>query len=388
MRMLFVFLLSLIILPLQAEDIKIHGFVAQGLIQAQDSNFVNDDGQVSLKLTEVGVNASYKISNQLRIAGQGVYLNGGNRYPEGLRIDYLFLDWHLVSNADWQFKLQLGRNKNYHWLYSSTRDVPHTRPSIILPQSMYVDTFRDFALGVDGLGLVINTQNKLGDWDMHFSYGTSPISTRQKNNLMTSLATGDLSHDKDVQLSVYWRPKFSQWQLGISALDVDFSYDSGINDIVFDGLNVTKRFNLHFLYQSENWELASELVRERTIAAGFFHPLFNSDTTAEGGFVQGRYFINSHFTFMGRLDLYDRDKKDRNGQQLENNSGASVPHYFGYRDQATLGLTWKLRKDLQLQAEYHKTKGTGHLAPYLIPDTQNNDRQYWDIWALQLMYWF
>ena len=148
---------------LNAESLKINGFVAQGIIQARNSNFVTNDGDVSLKLTEVGISSAYRINPAFRVAGQAVYLEGGNRYPDGLRIDYLFLEWQLFNNLDWHIKTQLGRNKNYHWLYSSTRDVPHTRPTIVLPQSLYFDILRDVALGVDGLALIAQTHNKLGE---------------------------------------------------------------------------------------------------------------------------------------------------------------------------------------------------------------------------------
>ena len=109
---------------LNAGSLKINGFVAQGVIQAKDSNFVNDDGDVSLKLTEMGVNGSYRIDSKLRVAGQVVYLEGGNRYPDGFQLDYLFLEWQIFNGQNWQVKTQIGRNKNYHWLYSATRDVP------------------------------------------------------------------------------------------------------------------------------------------------------------------------------------------------------------------------------------------------------------------------
>ena len=97
-----------------ANDLKLHGFVAQGLIQSNESNFVNDDGDISTRLTEVGINASYRIHPKLRVAGQGIYLNGGNRYPEGARIDYLFLDWQLLNIPNWQVDMHIGRYKNYH----------------------------------------------------------------------------------------------------------------------------------------------------------------------------------------------------------------------------------------------------------------------------------
>ncbi|KXI29797.1 hypothetical protein [Paraglaciecola hydrolytica] len=388
MRSVFLYLLVLFTLPVKAGDLKLHGFVAQGLIQAQDSNFVDDDGEASLKLTEIGINASYKINNQLRVAGQGVYLNGGNRYPEGLRVDYLFLEWQAVSNADWQLKMQLGRNKNYHWLYSSTRDVPHTRPSIILPQSLYFDAFRDVALGVDGLAIILNTQNELGDWDVNFSVGTSPISDEQTSNLLGGPASGELEHKKDYQFSVYWRPSQTQWQLGMSLLDADFGYQRGENDALFDGKETSQRIAFHMLYQGEHWEFASELLRERVILKNFIYPGFYSDSTSEGGYVQARYFLNPQFTFMTRVDIYDRDRRDRKGDNLVAMSQGLVPGYFGFMDQATLGVSWKLAKNLQLQTEYHRVKGTGRLAPYLAPDVVNNDQRYWDMWALQLMYWF
>lgn len=388
MRIVYLLLVSLVILPLQANDLKVHGFVAQGVIQAQDSNFVEEDGSISLKLTEMGINASYKINNQLRLAGQGVYLNGGNRYPEGLRIDYFFLDWQVLSNADWQLKMQLGRNKNYHWLYSSTRDVPHTRPSIILPQSLYFDAFRDVALGVDGLAVVANTQNAYGEWDINLSLGTSPISDEQAANLLGRLAKGKLKHKKDHQFSVYWRPNQSQWQLGISLLDADFGYTAGESDQNFDGKETSQRIAFHFLYQSENWEFASEIMRERVIISGLVFPSFNSDYTSEGGYAQFRYFLNPKLNIMARLDMYDRDRKDRQGKNIEISSQGLVAGYFGFMDQATLGLTWKLAKNVQLQGEYHRVKGVGRLAPFLTPDIANNDALYWDMWALQLMYWF
>ncbi|AGH42184.1 hypothetical protein C427_0074 [Paraglaciecola psychrophila 170] len=165
-----------------AESFKLNGFVAQGITQAKGSNFVTDDGDVSLKLTEVGVNSTYRINPSFRVAGQAVYLEGGNRFSDGFRVDYLFLEWQLLNSPDWQLKTHIGRNKNYHWLYSSTRDVPHTRPSIVLPQSLYFDVFRDVALGVDGLVLIAQTHNELGEWDINFSYGNSRMSEEQKKN--------------------------------------------------------------------------------------------------------------------------------------------------------------------------------------------------------------
>jgi hypothetical protein len=371
-----------------ASEVKINGFVAQGVIQANDSNFVSDDTEVSLKLTELGFNSSYRINSDFRVAGQAVYLEGGNRYPQGFRLDYLFLEWQIFNSQNWSVKTQIGRNKNYHWLYSSTRDVPHTRPSIVLPQSLYFDVFRDVALGVDGLAIIAQTNNVWGEWDINFSLGNSRISNEQKQNLLGASATGRLDHDIDKQFSIYWRPNRSKFQYGVAVLDADFSYQGGENDTLFSGDETSQRLMFNVLYQGQNWEFASEIMRERVIAENILFPGFASDITAEGGYIQARHFLTQNLTLLTRLDIYDRDRKNRGGRDIETLSQGSVPGYFGLMDQATLGLTWKFAKNIQLQGEYHRVKGTGRLAPIFTPDTQLNHSKYWDMWAVQLMYWF
>lgn len=373
---------------LDAEPLKINGFIAQGIVQAQDSNFVTDDGDVSVKLTEIGVNSAYRINPSFRVAGQAVYLEGGNRYPDGFRIDYLFLEWQLLNRPNWKIKTQIGRNKNYHWLYSSTRDVPHTRPSIVLPQSLYFDVFRDVALGVDGLVFIAQTNNKLGEWDVNLSYGNSRITEEQKKNLLGSNSSGKLKHDFDIQFSLYLRPNLTNFQFGFSLLDADFSYQRGDNDTLFTGDETSQRIMFNLLYQGQRWEIASEVMKERVIAENILFPGFYSDVTAEGGYLQARYFLSNQLTMLARLDIYDRDRQDRDGKNIETLSQDLVPGYFGLMDQATVGVTWKFAKNIQIQAEHHRVKGTGRLAPIFTPDTVINNSKYWNMWAIQLMYWF
>lgn len=367
-------------------DVKWHGFIAQGAIKAEESNFVNDNGDPSIRLTEIGLNASYRINQSLRLAGQAVYLNGGNRYPEGLRMDYLFLDWKLLDSFDWQFNINLGRFKNYHWQYSTTRDVPHTRPSIILPQSIYFDVFRDVSLGSDGIALISETNNDLGEWHFNWSYGRSEVSDTQQINLFSPLAQGKLKQDFDHQMSLSWLPPSANFEVGMALVDADFSYQSGSQDPLDDGDVTTQRVMLKMQYESENWDVSSELMKERVIFNGIVGEGLHSDVTAEGGYIQGQYFVNSSLTAVARLDLFDLDRTDRDGQIRQQTTG--VPAYFGYMDQFMLGASWDFTKQWKVRAEYHRVKGAGRLAPVVLPDVNANHQEYWDIWAVQFMYWF
>ncbi|MFA3791233.1 TonB-dependent receptor [Aliiglaciecola sp. SL4] len=370
-----------------SDNFNWRGFVAQGLIQAEHSNYIDDEGDLTLKLTEVGLNGSYTFENSnFRVAGQVVYLNGGNRYPEGFRVDYLFFDWRAITNLDWQVNVHLGRVKNYHWLYSSTRDVPHTRPSIILPQSIYFDAFRDVALGVDGVAVVANTSNSWGDWEFNWSYGNSPISEEQTKNLIAPTSMGNIEQEYVHQGNLVWHDQVLILSAGL--LDSKFEYVSGAQDFFIDGKAQVQRIILQGTYETQNWLLAFELFRERNIYNNLIFDGFINNTQSEGGYVQGRYLINKDLALTTRLDIFDLDRKDRNGETRSAQSGGQIPAYFGYQDQFTLGVSWTFAEDWQLQAEFHRVKGTGRLAPVFMPNIMHNDRKYWNIWGVQFAHWF
>jgi hypothetical protein len=57
-------------------------------------------------------------------------------------------------------------------------------------------------------------------------------------------------------------------------------------------------------------------------------------------------------------------------------------------DTVTLGASWDTSSNTRIQAEFHRVKGASRLAPIFAPDVMVNDQQYWNMWALQFMYWF
>jgi len=369
--------------------LQVHGFVAQGIIDVDGSDFVNDDQSLSAELTEAGINFSYDFSPSIRAAGQAVYLNGGNRYAEGARVDYFLIDWTAYSSEDWKANLYLGRYKNTHWLYSGTRDVAFTRPSIILPQAIYFDGFRDIAVGADGafLALSRNTDD-FGEFDFNISSGSSNISKDQTEIILGEQATGEMETEKDVQASFYWRPFLSSWRFGIVGLDSEFSYKRGDNDI-FTSADITlQRFMVNAIFEGEYWEFSGEGFQERFVLDGLYFDGFHRDTKGQGAFVQSRYKVSQQATLLARAEVFYADKDDRDGKELEEITGGMVPHYFGYQHDLTLGAQYDFTDNLRLQMEYHWVKGTARLTPVVNPNVKVNNQERWDMWALQLMYWF
>jgi hypothetical protein len=372
------------------QDIQFHGFVAQGVIDVNGSDFVNDDGSLSPKLTEVGINASYQLSSNFRLAGQVVYLNGGNRYAEGIRVDYALLDWSVYESQNWQANVYLGRFKNNHWLYASSRDIPFARPSIILPQSVYFDGFRDIAVGADGAAMKISHSNdSYGNFDFNFSYGTSPISDKQAEIILSEFAQGTIKQDSDIQASIYWQPSFSLWRFGASYLDSDFSYQGNdLGDIFFDGSLTFHFYTVNALFEGERWEFSGEIYQEKFTTKGFYHPLYSEEPVGQGVYLQSRYKISEELTILARYENFYNDRNDKNGHQLEEDSGGKIPAYFAYHRDTTLGLSYDFSSNIRLRFEYHWFQGAARLTPVVLPNPEINNSKNWQLWAMQLMYWF
>ncbi len=374
----------------QGKDLQVHGFAAQGIINVNGSNYVNDDGGLSAELTEIGLNASYILTPALRLAGQMVYLDGGNRYDDGVRVDYALLDWSAYNDENWQVNLYLGRYKNYHWLYSSTRDIPFARPSVVLPQSVYFDGFRDISVGADGGALKIShSSDTLGDFDFNMSTGSSSISKEQTQIILGKLALGKMKHTYDLQTSLYWQPLLSSWSFGLTLLDGVFEYQAAEQKDKFIDADITLQLVIaNMLYEGERWEFSGELLQMRSIFDGLYFENFRQDSISQGLYVQSRYKVNTDFRLLARYERFYANKDDKNGHFLEETSQGLTPRYFGYQHDATFGFSYDFAENLRLQFEYHYIEGTARLTPVVLPNPAINDNENWQLWAMHLMYWF
>ncbi|MDY6974685.1 MAG: hypothetical protein SVW51_00510 [Pseudomonadota bacterium] len=370
-------------------DFTWHGYLSQGLTQSKDSSFITDDNNVTGELTEIGLNGYYQLAKNISIAGQVNYLDGGNRFEQGTRLDYLFVDWKLPDlPGGWRGQIHAGRFKNTHWLYSSTRDVPQTRYTSVLPQSVYFDGFRDVALGSNGILTSFSHYGKEYTWELNWSYGRSNINDSQRDFLLGNEAKGKIKQDFVHQASVFVQPSFMTWRLGASWLNSDFRYTPSQDDNRLSGGANVERFMLSAQYFAENWEVSAELLREKQDSQGLFAPDFAEKRTGEGGFVQFRYLFNNEFSGLIGYDTYINDTSDSDGKDLEARTGGLIPAYFGYQDTYALGLRWDIAPKWRLQGEYHWVEGATRVVSLLNRDVASHADKHWEMWSMQLTYWF
>lgn len=127
-------------LDLLGGDFQLHGFASLTLVNTTDNNFFGrSDDRVSRDFTEVGANASWRLTSDVQLAAELLSHRAGGTDDGGVRLDYGLIDWTPLSREDGRAGIRLGRIKTAYGLYNKTRDVPFTRPSIILPQSIYFE---------------------------------------------------------------------------------------------------------------------------------------------------------------------------------------------------------------------------------------------------------
>jgi hypothetical protein len=150
------FCLALSSAPAQAEDdathplgAELHGFVSQGFMLSTRVNYLTHSRRGSFEFTEVGLNVTKSIGDRFSL-GMQLFARDlgtiGNYKPQ---FDWFYLDYHF---KDW-LGLRAGRTKLPFGLYNDQSDIDSARVPILLPQSVYSITSRDFLLAQTGFEL-------------------------------------------------------------------------------------------------------------------------------------------------------------------------------------------------------------------------------------------
>jgi hypothetical protein len=134
--------------PLGA-GMELHGYVSQGFMASTDNDYLTKSSRGSFDFFEAAVNVSKEFSDQLH-AGLQIYaqeLGGiGNYQP---MLDWAFVDYR---PRKW-FGIRAGRVRTPLGLYTESMDLDVARIAVLLPQSLYDATFRDFITTFNGASL-------------------------------------------------------------------------------------------------------------------------------------------------------------------------------------------------------------------------------------------
>ncbi|MCP5244992.1 MAG: hypothetical protein H6937_03095 [Burkholderiales bacterium] len=370
------------------DNLQIQGFASQAFIATSANDvFGNTDEGGSFGFTEVGLNALFRPLPRLQLSGQMLSRRAGRDNSGQPRLDFAFLDYRLYSEGTNQFGIRFGRLKNPFGFYNDTRDVAFTRPSILLPQSIYFDRTRNLGLSSDSIQFYGETS--LVDWgDLSFQFGIiRPIvDDRDTTASLIRNQVGDLSPDVSLIGRGLYESADKRLRLALSGIWLNVDYKPGIDDQLGPGSIQFSPIYVSAQYNTERWSLTSEYAIRHFHFRNFNDPRFDSlNFYGESFYFQGEFRLNHKWEALIRYDVLFTDKSDRDGSKFAAlNRG---PAHTRFAKDLTVGLRWNITPRIMARLEYHRINGTGWLSPLDNPDSTTTSKN-WNLYAAQLSFRF
>lgn len=383
-----------------AEDLQVHGFVSQGWVLSQ-GNHVNgssDDKGGSGEFRELGVNASWRPAGALLFSAQIAAVEAGKALDEDLVFEYGLVDYAPFQDARGRFGARVGKLKLPIGFYNDTRDVVFTRPSVILPNSVYLETNGGRTFGYfAGEGAAL-----YGDWyaGEHAVYaevlasGAQDLDDSAEIAILRRPASGRFELDRAVAARLADDYDGGRWRAALSLLSTELSYvpdgsaPSAANPFTQQAAFDFEQAVLSLQHNRETLSVTAEIVA-RHIELTDLSPLplpvppFSGTLRQDPGgwYLQGAWRLSQKWSALVRYDDQIRDVNDRHGYEQRANSGLPR-HYFFARDW-TAGARYDVRTNFALWAEFHYVDGVGWVNPLDNPDfgTGSADR-YWNLFTV------
>ncbi len=365
------------------DTLQLHGFLSQALVITDHNDFFgpssSDEG--SFKYTEIGANASLRPHQDVLIAAQVLSRRAGSDSSDARpKLDYGIVDYQMLSNQHRTLGVQIGRVKNPFGFYNQTRDVAFTRPSILLPQSIYFDRTRSLALTGDGLSLYMEERLPRGVLRGQLGIGEPQAGNDLRSTLRLDTVPGSLDPKNSLIGQLRYEHDGGRIVAAIGAAEANAQFDSD-TPALSDGDFFFKPWVFSLQYNAEKWSLTGEFALRNSGLKNFDNPRVNFDVTGESWYLQYNHRFLDGWQWLIRYDSLISNRDDRSGKAYAA-SGAG-PAHSQYAEDITLGLQWNLHPSVMLAAEYHHVDGTGWLPALDNPDPSETRRR-WNMLLFQL----
>ncbi|MGQ0593642.1 MAG: TonB-dependent receptor [Gammaproteobacteria bacterium] len=382
------------------DSVQVHGFLSQGYFLTTNNNlFGSSERGGSLDFTEIGVNASWRPLPDLLLAAQMLSRRAGEAAEGEPELDFGLLDYTVFSTVDRRFGVRVGRVRLPFGLYNDTRDVAFTRPSILLPQSIYFDRTRELAISADGILFYGETRSTFGNITIELA---GPFWPRvdNENSELAILGNVDRPGDLDSRVSFGGRLIYEAPLPGLrfaitgarveAAYDPRFSPPSGLE--LGPGTDVFEPLFLSAQYDARDWSVTGEYARRAIKDDGFDQGFetppalpFDQDIVGESYYLQGIYRVAPRWELVVRYDVMFNNADDRDGTKAKARFG--IPAHSQFAKDWTVGARYDITPTWMVRAEYHNVYGTFWLFPQDNPDLFATEKK-WDIFALLVSYRF
>lgn len=361
-------------------------FVSQTAIYSSDYNFLSrSDDRVSLDLWEAGVLFSATMTNDLSFSAQLLGRKVSEFSDEDVRVDYAFLSYPFYRDYQQTFGVRLGRIRSSYGFYNETRDIPHTRTGIVMPQSVYFDMTRNSFFSSDGIEFYgFRDFGEFSDQRLAFQvFISQPVEDKDETQEGASLRASELDGDKGLLAKLSYGSE-------IEGFRVAFTYYRPEYDVAVSvPITVSPMISLdedHASFYSENlvtsleyntldWSLTAEYIRHK-----FFTkiPVLNSvpGFTAEKAFYEEAYYLQALKRINQQWESYVRyDFTELRGAESDATD---------FRD-INLGISFRPDEHWLIRSEFHYIQGRARLFKR-DNEFYPSEPKYWHAGMLQIAY--
>jgi len=413
--------------PSHAQEVDIHGFFSQGYLKSTGNNYLNQSKNGDWEFTEVGLNFGTQLTDELRYGMQFYARQLGNLGGMRLEYDWAFLDYSWES---W-LNLRAGRWKTPYGLYGEYQDLDLTRPSVILPQSVYFLGIRDMLVNMNGVQIYGNIDILedfgLGNFDYQLGFGAivgTPLDDGQSstsgffenrgydefNDRFAVDITG-IDVDDMVAVSLQWNTPWEEL--------TDYDYGSLIlkfTDLIASNVKVEGELNPELYGELQDigaigenfqpyleytveyimfWVASLEYTYENTIFSaeytryyGIFESNLNpivphSSLNQEAFYFQLSYrlsdFMQVAAYYSVQYDPEDRGGKDPTVYSQDLNTNLE-PYYKAWMKDTSISLRFDINDYWLVKLEGHFIDGTARVYESLNRDNPYMER-YWTLFG-------
>ncbi len=356
--------------------IEVHAFVSQGFIKSTANNYLADSKRGSFEFSEVGLNFTKNLTDQMRM---GLQLFTHDLGPLGnyrTRFDWFYLDYRFF---DW-LGVRAGRTKLPFGLYNEANDIDSARVPILLPQSVYPVSNREYFLAQTGGEVYGNVPlGAGGSLEYRLFGGTVFFDTAD-----ATLAASNPSVPYIFGGRVMWQTPIEGLQVGASGqklrLDADYVVpDAQIVPLQMAGLlpatftnpvpiQLPALFGVASAeYSAHDLLLAAEYSRWRVSLNSAIPTFEQPPSESERFYVLGAYHVNSWFTPGLYYSVLFANTDDRAGNKPAYGSPPGTPPLGrgAYQHDVALTLRYDLNAYWLFKVEGHYMHGTAGLDPSL-----------------------
>jgi len=266
--------------------VQLHGFISQGFVFSKTHNFLFDDmDHGSFEFNELGVTVSKQINDNLHLGIQFFSRDQGDIGNNDLVVDWAYADYHPLDALG----VRVGKLKMPLGLYNETRDIDILRTCIFLPQSAYLEYYRDVLSGLHGVGLYGSFPF---DWGSDITYGIQTGTLKiDKKGGVTTLLSNEANIDRN------------------PVMDIDsHNVDNCYNGIIIFSPSPGLRFASSFIRTSTkidgtlNRDFARIFAKEYAYAQLYYKGLIDPETALQDHIEKGTLAMFAGFPLKAEVD--------------------------------------------------------------------------------------